>query len=106
MSSMLYRSTNYPLITLVHDIGRGAVGLPELQRPFAASVRGRGHFAFLYRDGASAATSAVMSRSMFLVLQGDTHPASYPKKDPVSLSGVMTLRRPLSAAHSTARPAA
>jgi hypothetical protein len=31
---MLYRATTYPLITLVHDIARGAIGLPELQRPF------------------------------------------------------------------------
>jgi hypothetical protein len=31
---MLYRSTTYPLVTLIHDIGRGTIGLPELQRPF------------------------------------------------------------------------
>lgn len=31
---MLYRTTTYPLATLIHEIGRGAIGLPELQRPF------------------------------------------------------------------------
>jgi uncharacterized protein with ParB-like and HNH nuclease domain len=31
---VLYRTTIYPLLTLVHDIGRGTLGLPELQRPF------------------------------------------------------------------------
>lgn len=36
------------------------------------------HLVFWYRAGASAATSAVMSRAMFLALQGANHPTSYP----------------------------
>jgi hypothetical protein len=47
---MLYKSTTYPLNTLVHDIGRGAVGLPELQRPFVwSNSKIRDLFDSLYR---------------------------------------------------------
>jgi uncharacterized protein with ParB-like and HNH nuclease domain len=47
---MLYRSTTYPLVTLVHDIGRGAIGLPELQRPFVwPNAKIRDLFDSLYR---------------------------------------------------------
>jgi hypothetical protein len=47
---MLYKSTNYPLTTLVHDIGRGAIGLPELQRPFVwPNSKIRDLFDSLYR---------------------------------------------------------
>lgn len=47
---MLYRSTTYPLVTLVHEIGRGAIGLPELQRPFVwPNAKIRDLFDSLYR---------------------------------------------------------
>lgn len=47
---MLYRSTTYPLVGLVHDIGRGAIGLPELQRPFVwPNAKIRDLFDSLYR---------------------------------------------------------
>ena len=47
---MLYRSTTYPLMTLVHDISRGAIGLPELQRPFVwPNAKIRDLFDSLYR---------------------------------------------------------
>jgi hypothetical protein len=47
---MLYRTTIYPLVTLVHDIGRGAIGLPELQRPFVwPNAKIRDLFDSLYR---------------------------------------------------------
>jgi hypothetical protein len=47
---MLYRTTTYPLVTLVHDIGRGAIGLPELQRPFVwPNAKIRDLFDSLYR---------------------------------------------------------
>jgi hypothetical protein len=47
---MLYRATTYPLITLVHDIARGAIGLPELQRPFVwPNSKVRDLFDSLYR---------------------------------------------------------
>lgn len=47
---MLYRSTSYPLSNLVHDIGRGAIGLPELQRPFVwPNSKIRDLFDSLYR---------------------------------------------------------
>ncbi len=47
---MLYRSTTYPLATLVHDISSGAIGLPELQRPFVwPNARIRDLFDSLYR---------------------------------------------------------
>jgi uncharacterized protein with ParB-like and HNH nuclease domain len=47
---MLYRTTIYPLLTLVHDIGRGAIGLPELQRPFVwPNAKIRDLFDSLYR---------------------------------------------------------
>lgn len=47
---MLYRSTTYPLATLVHDISRGAIGLPELQRPFVwPNAKIRDLFDSLYR---------------------------------------------------------
>lgn len=47
---MLYRSTTYPLNTLVHDITRGAIGLPELQRPFVwSNSKIRDLFDSLYR---------------------------------------------------------
>ena len=29
---MLYHTSAYPLVTLVHAIGRGSIGLPELQQ--------------------------------------------------------------------------
>jgi len=47
---MLYRSTTYPLVTLVHDIGRGTIGLHELQRPFVwPNTKIRDLFDSLYR---------------------------------------------------------
>src|SRR3954452_12002286 len=47
---MLYRSTTYPLATLVNDISRGAIGLPELQRPFVwPNSKIRDLFDSLYR---------------------------------------------------------
>jgi hypothetical protein len=47
---MLYRTTTYPLLTLVSDIGRGAIGLPELQRPFVwPNAKIRDLFDSLYR---------------------------------------------------------
>jgi hypothetical protein len=47
---MLYRSTTYPLMALVSDIGRGAIGLPELQRPFVwPNSKIRDLFDSLYR---------------------------------------------------------
>jgi hypothetical protein len=47
---MLYRSTTYPLATLVDDIGRGFIGLPELQRPFVwPNAKIRDLFDSLYR---------------------------------------------------------
>jgi hypothetical protein len=47
---MLYRSTTYPLLTLVHDISRGTIGLPELQRPFVwPNAKIRDLFDSLYR---------------------------------------------------------
>ncbi|MBV9652957.1 MAG: DUF262 domain-containing protein, partial [Acetobacteraceae bacterium] len=47
---MLYRTTSYPLNMLMHDIGRGAIGLPELQRPFVwPNVKIRDLFDSLYR---------------------------------------------------------
>jgi hypothetical protein len=47
---MLYRSTTYPLSALVHEIGRGAIGLPELQRPFVwPNSKIRDLFDSLYR---------------------------------------------------------
>jgi hypothetical protein len=47
---MLYKSTTYPLNTLVHDSGRGAIGLPELQRPFVwPNSKIRDLFDSLYR---------------------------------------------------------
>lgn len=47
---MLYRSTTYPLATLVNDISRGAIGLPELQRPFVwPNAKIRDLFDSLYR---------------------------------------------------------
>ncbi len=47
---MLYRSTTYPLATLVHDIKSGAIGLPELQRPFVwPNAKIRDLFDSLYR---------------------------------------------------------
>jgi uncharacterized protein with ParB-like and HNH nuclease domain len=47
---MLYRSTTYPLTTLFHEIGRGAIGLPELQRPFVwPNSKIRDLFDSLYR---------------------------------------------------------
>ena len=47
---MLYRTTIYPLLTLVADIGRGAIGLPDLQRPFVwPNAKIRDLFDSLYR---------------------------------------------------------
>ena len=47
---MLYRTTSYPLNMLVHDIDRGAIGLPELQRPFVwPNAKIRDLFDSLYR---------------------------------------------------------
>src|SRR5271166_2987882 len=47
---MLYRTTTYPLIALVSEIGRGAIGLPELQRPFVwPNAKIRDLFDSLYR---------------------------------------------------------
>jgi hypothetical protein len=47
---MLYRTTTYPLVTLVYDIGRGTIGLPELQRPFVwPNAKIRDLFDSLYR---------------------------------------------------------
>jgi hypothetical protein len=47
---MLYRTTSYPLTMLIHDIGRGAIGLPELQRPFVwPNAKIRDLFDSLYR---------------------------------------------------------
>jgi hypothetical protein len=47
---MLYRSTTYPLVTLIHDISRGTIGLPELQRPFVwPNAKIRDLFDSLYR---------------------------------------------------------
>ena len=47
---MLYRTTIYPLVTLVHEIARGAIGLPELQRPFVwPNAKIRDLFDSLYR---------------------------------------------------------
>lgn len=47
---MLYRSTTYPLLTLVNDISRGSIGLPELQRPFVwPNAKIRDLFDSLYR---------------------------------------------------------
>src|ERR1700735_5527784 len=49
-NAMLYRSTTYPLIALVSDIARGAIGLPELQRPFVwPNAQIRDLFDSLYR---------------------------------------------------------
>jgi uncharacterized protein with ParB-like and HNH nuclease domain len=48
---MLYRSTTYPLITLVNEISRGSIGLPELQRPFVwPNAKIRDLFDSLYRS--------------------------------------------------------
>ena len=47
---MLYRTTSYPLNMLVTEIGRGAIGLPELQRPFVwPNAKIRDLFDSLYR---------------------------------------------------------
>lgn len=47
---MLYHTTTYPLVTLVHAIGRGSIGLPELQRPFVwPNSKIRDLFDSLYR---------------------------------------------------------
>src|SRR5438105_4130557 len=47
---MLYHSTTYPLITLVNEISRGSIGLPELQRPFVwPNAKIRDLFDSLYR---------------------------------------------------------
>src|SRR4051794_26511654 len=47
---MLYRSTTYSLATLVDDIRRGKIGLPELQRPFVwPNTKIRDLFDSLYR---------------------------------------------------------
>ena len=47
---MLYRSTTYPLVTLIHGIDRGEIGLPELQRPFVwPNAKIRDLFDSLYR---------------------------------------------------------
>ena len=45
-----YRDTSYPLSTLVAEIERGAIALPELQRPFVwSSTQVRNLFDSLYR---------------------------------------------------------
>ena len=47
---MLYRTTSYPLNMLVTEIGRGSIGLPELQRPFVwPNAKIRELFDSLYR---------------------------------------------------------
>jgi hypothetical protein len=47
---MLYKSTTYPLNTLVHGIAKGSIGLPELQRPFVwPNSKIRDLFDSLYR---------------------------------------------------------
>ena len=45
-----YRDTSYPLSTLVSEIGRGAIALPEIQRPFVwSNTQVRNLFDSLYR---------------------------------------------------------
>jgi hypothetical protein len=47
---VLYRTTSYPLNMLVTEIGRGTIGLPELQRPFVwPNSKIRDLFDSLYR---------------------------------------------------------